>query len=151
MQTRYAVPVDIYRVQTVLQETGIQTFIDDDGDLGMVFHPHVFYLTKRHESPFTGICMWYRNLNVGWAKQAAGFCAAHNATFFAPKCYTVVSDEGMLAIRLLHCFNWTWGATDTQITNEVKAFIQTSQRLFEELEKCFPDRWSKPPKDEDTQ
>lgn len=116
--------------------------VDDDGDIGVSIFPYLFYFVTEDSKPFLGISAFHRTLDVRNALEAAKFVVQHNSEYYAPKLYTVVSDNGKIRFRISHSFNWEIGASDKQIQSEIETFITAAMDTMHRLDQVFPDSWS---------
>lgn len=115
---------------------------DSDGDAVVSLFPYLFYVVTSGGLPIVGVGAAPRSIDVQHAERVAKMVAAHNADFYAPKMYSMVSDEGKIRLRLSHCFNWDVGASDEQLSSELDAFLRGSMDAFARLEETFPDPWA---------
>lgn len=135
-------PVTRDRILSILEDLGISPMLDGEGDLAISLFPYLFYIVTQNQHPILGIGAAPRSVDMQYTELASEFVASHNADFYAPKMYSMVSDEGKIRFRLSHCFNWDAGATDEQISSEIDAFLRGSMDAFGRMEAAFPDPWA---------
>lgn len=134
-------PVTAQRIRKTLHQLGLVSFTDDQGDLGIALANNVVYFLTRPDHPPMACSSWHRELDIRFATEAALEVRNHNANFYIPKLYTVVSDDGKIRFHISHCFNWESGATDAQIEHEIDVLLYSSTALFDQLDSDFPDPW----------
>jgi len=130
------------RVQNALKELGLVYMTDSDGDTVVSIFPYLLYVVTEGSNPVIGVAAAPRAVDVQFTDEVARAVATHNANFYAPKMFSMVSDEGKIRFRLSHCFNWDAGATDEQISSELDAFLHACMDAFSKLDEAFPDPWA---------
>lgn len=135
-------PVTEERILAALERMNISTLSDGEDGIAISFFPHLFFIPVGQGLPLVGVCSFHRVFDVQFSSQIAPVVAAMNSEFYAPKLYSVVSDDGKIQLRLTHCFNWDMGATDAQIGAELDAFFGGALQLLSQIEAAFPDPWN---------
>lgn len=135
-------PVTADRILQSLNQMGVSAMVDTANGIAVSFFPHVFFIPLGNSLPIVGVCSFHRFFDVQFSSQIAPVVAALNSEFYAPKLYSIVSDEGKIQLRVTHCFNWDVGASDAQIAAELDAFFGSSLQLLNQLEDAFPDPWN---------
>lgn len=130
------------RIHLALKSLGIVSMVDDDGDIGVAIFPHLLYFMTEPSKPYLGVAAFHRSIDVQHAQLAASFVVRHNSEFYAPKLYTVVSDDGKIRFRLSYCFNWEMGASDEQLEAELDTFLRAAMDALGRIDSSFPDQWA---------
>jgi Putative bacterial sensory transduction regulator len=120
-------------LQQILDEYGLKHSIDSDGDLTVRWEKcslFFFYYGERNEVLQARMYL-NRRFSVDMRSALVLMLDDWNRTKLFPKAYTVLPDDGMVAICAEHCFDFEVGATREQIKYTVGMWIDTLLRFVE--------------------
>lgn len=140
-------PVTVDRVAAALETMGLFPFVSDKGQVAAILPNRTLRIILPDSGPAQGVAEYPRHFHASYAPQLAETVRVFNATTYLPKATTLVTDEGMIAVRFFHCFNWIVGATDAQLGGEITQFVLSCIALQQRLDQQYPDQWTKEPSD----
>lgn len=143
MSSTETAPVTIERIAAAMESMGIYPFISTKGQVAALLANRTIRVVVPEGHPIQGVSDYPRFFDVAHAEELAESVRVFNATTYIPKATTLVTDEGKVAVRLFHAFNWPAGGTDAQIKGELQQFILSTVALQNRLDVQYPDQWGK--------
>ena len=130
---------DTALLRQVLDEYGLTHAIDHDGDLQVQWEQNVFYFFHYGEQNEVLQLRLYlpRRFPVETRPALALALDDWNRTKLFPKAYTILPDDGMVAICAEHVYDFHVGATRDQIHHTVGVWIESLLRFAEWVDQQF--------------
>ncbi len=143
MSSTDTAPVTLERIAAALESMGLFPFVSNRGQVAALLPNRTIRVVVPEGHPVQGVSEYPRLFDISHAEELAETVRLFNATTYLPKATTVVTDEGKIAVRLFHCFNWIAGASDAQVKGEVSQFVLSAVALQNRLDQQYPDPWGK--------
>lgn len=136
-------PVTIDRIARALEDMGVFPFISSKDQVAALLPNRTIRFIVPPTSPAQGVVDYPRFFHPSHQQALLETMRTLNASTYVPKATTYISEQGMIGIRLFHCFNWVAGATDEQLAEEVQQFVLASIAVQNRLDQMYVDPWTK--------
>lgn len=135
--------VTIERVSEALTELGIVPFTAAQNQIAILLNNRTFRFVLFEGRSAEGIAAWPRLIHACHESKVARSIAAINSRTYLPKIHYSISDNDQLVVQMHHTFNWSVGATDKQLIEELRHFIVATLTSMNSLDDSYPDPWTR--------
>lgn len=132
-------PLSQERLKGILDSQGHHWFVDKDGDLGGSWQCGMFYfiITGRQKEILHIQMQWKGTLPIDALDEVRQFIASWHREKLWPKCYHRIDDQGAIRISCENNVDWEYGATDSQLLQQIRCALATADSFCSALEKHF--------------
>lgn len=128
-------PISQERLKQILDREGWRYFVDNEGDLGGIWDPAVFYFMirgKKKELLFMQ-SLWRSHPDSSHLEDVRLCIEDWHRDRIWPKCFYRIDDDGDLRVGTEHAIDWEQGATDAQLLQHIKTMLGTSAEFYKAL------------------
>ncbi|WP_242496266.1 YbjN domain-containing protein [Xylanimonas protaetiae] len=134
-------PLSRDRIVAWLERSGFAYFVDNDGDVGGLWHGRLFsfLVLGDHDEVLQVRAQWHREATIERLEELLETCNAWNADHIWPKAYTRVRDDGSVVVCADTPVDIEPGATDDQLDQLLQCGLTTATLFFDSLDEEYPD------------
>jgi len=129
------------RIAAWLTEHDFNYFVDNDGDLGGLWHGRLFYffLFGDQSEILQVRGQWQREVAIERMAEILDICNEWNTERIWPKAYVRVRDNGRVHVVAEVSLDLEHGATDAQLHQTLQCGLSTGNLFFDALDERYPD------------
>lgn len=137
-------PLSTERIRASLERLGINSDLDDEGDLYAGWDLGVLYFLIRGDKQEILFIQgyWRAQLSPAELREAVDFANEWNCSKFWPRTLARPIGDESVRLETSHVIDYEHGLTDAQLDQHIMSALHPSMGFFEALNERFPAAWA---------